>query len=128
MLITKTHKVLVVGIDQFVEDAILLVIEGVEVRCFAINSPSKIEVGKIYEAEFEMVLPDEDAVSATQCEKMQIKMLGSGFPCEVFGYLDGEVFRSLVDFMDQDIHYEYPHLNGQFVKINADRIDVSFAR
>ncbi|PMW95884.1 hypothetical protein C1X59_26000 [Pseudomonas sp. FW215-R2] len=125
---TKTHKAMVVEIDQFVEDAILLVVEGVEVRCFANYSPSKIEVGKTYEAEFEMVLSGEDFVSATQCEKMQIKMLGSGFPCEVYGYLDGEVFRSFVDFMDQDIHYEYPHLNGQFVKINADRIDVSFVR
>ncbi|WP_192560153.1 hypothetical protein [Pseudomonas allokribbensis] len=125
---TKTHKALVVEIDPFVEDAILLVFEGVEVRCFASYSPSKIDVGKTYEAEFEMVLSGEEFVSATPCEKMQIKMLGSGFPCEVYGYLDGEVFRSFVDFMDQDIHYEYPHLNGQFVKINADRIDVSFVR
>ncbi|RIJ09532.1 hypothetical protein DXT77_16440 [Pseudomonas sp. 91RF] len=125
---TKTHKVLVVEIDHFVDDAILLVVGGVEIRCFASYSPSKIEVGKTYEAEFEMVLSGEEFVSPTQCEKMQIKMLGSGFHCEVYGYLDGEVFRSFVDFMDQDIHYEYPHLNGQFVKINADRIDVSFVQ
>ncbi|ABA73493.1 MULTISPECIES: hypothetical protein [Pseudomonas] len=125
---TKTYKALVVEIDPYVEEAILLVVEGAAVRCFVSYSPSEIEVGKTYEVEFEMVLSDEECVSPAQCEKAQIKMLGSGFPCEIYGYLDGEVFRSLVDFTDQDIHYEFPHLNGQFVKINADRIDVSFVR
>ncbi|WP_045121679.1 hypothetical protein [Pseudomonas sp. GM25] len=125
---TKTHKALVVEIDHLVEDAVLLTVEGVEVRCFASYSPSKIEVGNTYDVEFEMVLSGEEFASATHCQKKQIKMLGSGFPCEVYGYLDGEIFRSFVDFTDQDIHYEYPNLNGQFVKINADRIDVSFVR
>ncbi|TFA81918.1 MULTISPECIES: hypothetical protein [unclassified Pseudomonas] len=125
---TKTYKALVVEIDPYVEEAILLVVEGVAVRCFVSYSPSKIEVGKTYNVEFEMVLSDEECVSPAQFEKTQIKMLGSGFPCEIYGYLDGEVFRSFVDFTDQDIHYEFPRLNGQFVKINADRIDVSFVQ
>lgn len=36
------------------------------------------------------------------------------------------VFRSFVDFSDQEIHYDYPRLNGRFVKVKVDRIDVSF--
>ncbi|WP_065259146.1 hypothetical protein [Pseudomonas bananamidigenes] len=125
---TDTHKALVVEIDPIVEDSILLEVEGAAVRCFASYSPWQIEVGRTYEVEFEMVLSDEGCVSATACEKKQIEMLGNGFSCEIYGYLDGDFFRSVIDFMDQDIHYEYPHLNGKFVKVKADRIDASFVR
>jgi hypothetical protein len=122
--VTSTYKALVVGIDQFIEDAIDLVVEGFSVRCFVSYSPSKIEVGVTYEVEFEMLLPGEECVIATECENQKIEMLNGGFSCDIYGYLDGDVFRSFIDFSDQDIHYEYPHLNGRFVKVTADRIDV----
>lgn len=123
---TKTHLALVVAIDNLVEDAISLLIDGVSLKCFVSYCPSKIEVGKIYEVEIDMVLPDEEYVSETDNEQLKAEMIGSGFSCEIYGYLDGEVFRSFVDFMDQDIHYEYPHLNEHYIKITAQRIDVSF--
>ncbi|PMQ08471.1 hypothetical protein PseAD21_24490 [Pseudomonas sp. AD21] len=122
---TRKYKALVVGIDPVVEDAIDIVVEGFSVRCFVSYSPSKIEVGGTYEMEFEMLLPDEECISATECKKKQIEKLNNGLSCDIYGYLDGDVFRSVVDFADQDIHYEYPHLNGHFVKVSADRIDVS---
>ncbi|WP_025113329.1 hypothetical protein [Pseudomonas sp. H1h] len=122
----RTYKALVVGIDPVVEDAIELVIEGFSVRCFVSYSPSKIEVGGTYEVEFEMLLPDEECVSASEYKKKQIERIDDGLSCDIYGYLDGEVFRSVVDFADQDIHYEYPRLNGHFIKVSADRIDVSF--
>jgi hypothetical protein len=76
--------------------------------------------------EIDRVLPDEEYVSETDDEQTKAEMLGSGFSCEIYGYLDGEVFRSFVDFMDHDIHYEYPNLNERYIKITAQRIDVSF--
>ncbi|MHB2059587.1 hypothetical protein [Pseudomonas monsensis] len=72
----------------------------------------------------ELLLPDEECVAATECENQQIEMHDGGFSSDVCGYLDGDLFQSFVDFTDQDIHYEYPHLNGHFSKISADRIDV----
>ncbi|MFJ5256262.1 hypothetical protein ABV589_24010 [Pseudomonas sp. HOU2] len=124
---TKTYKALVVGIDQFVEDAVDLVVEGFSLRCFVSYSPSKIAVGSTYDVEFEMLLPDKECVIATERENQQVEMLDGGFSCDIYGYLDGDTLRSFVDFSDQDIHYEYPHLNGRFVKVSADRIDVSFS-
>lgn len=52
-LVTSTYKTLVVGIDQFIEDAIDLVVEGFSDRCFVSYSLSKIEVGVTYEVEFD---------------------------------------------------------------------------
>jgi hypothetical protein len=73
------------------------------------------------------VLADTDVVAAAE-ESITtlIEMKDDGFSCALYGYLDGGVFRSFVDFSDQDIHYDYPHLNGRFVKVKVDRIDVSF--
>lgn len=123
---TRTYQALVVAIDPFVEDAIELVVDSFSINCFVSYSPSRIEVGDTYEVEFEMVLPDEECIPATECNKMQIEKLDNGLSCDIYGYLDGEVLRSVIDFLDQDIHYEYPHLNGHFVKVSANRINVSF--
>lgn len=43
---TKKHEVLVVEIDEVVEEAVVLLVNGVIVKCFASYCPFKIEVGK----------------------------------------------------------------------------------
>ena len=123
---TKKHDVVVVGIDKVVEEAVVLLVDGVIVKCFASYCPFKIEEGKTYEVEFEMVLPESMNVVASQDECAKVEMVGDGFSCVLAGYLDGGVFRSFVEFPDQDIHYDYPQLNEKFVEITVDRIDVAF--
>ena len=124
---TERYKVVVLAVGQIVEEEVLLLVNGLEIKCFASYCPSKIVVGETYEVEFELVLSDTDVVAATE-EPLTtlIEMIGSGFSCAIYGYLDGSMIRSFVDFPDQDIHYDYPHLNERYVKINVDRIDVSF--
>jgi hypothetical protein len=124
---TKRYEAVVLAVGPVVEDEVLLLVKGLEIKCFASYCPSKIEVGEIYEVEFELVLSDNDVVAvAAEPLTTLIEMNGDGFPCELYGLLDGSVFRSFVDFSDQEIHYDHPHLNGRFVKIQVDRIDVSF--
>ena len=53
---TRRYVALVVSIDEIVEEEVVLLIENVEVKCFLNYCPSKIEVGKQYEIELEMVL------------------------------------------------------------------------
>jgi hypothetical protein len=122
----EKYEALAVEIDEVVEEAVVLLVNGVTVKCFASYCPFKIEVGKQYEVEFDLVLPNRDFVVVAQETSTPVEMIGGGFSCVLYGYLDGSVFRSFVDFPDQDIHYEYPHLNEQYVKITADRIDASF--
>ena len=123
---TKKYEALVVEIDEVVEDAVVLLVNGVIVKCFASYCPFKIELGNQYEVEFDLVLPDRDFVVVAQETSTPVEMIGEGFSYALYGYLDGSVFRSFVDFADQEIHYEYPHFNEQYVKITVDRIDASF--
>lgn len=77
--------------------------------------------------EFEVVFPEGDFVVAAEAlAETLIEMTEDGFSCALYGFLDGSVFRSFVDFTEQDIHYDYPELNERFVKVNVDRIDVAF--
>ncbi|KAA0975876.1 hypothetical protein [Pseudomonas sp. ANT_J28] len=124
---TKRYEAVVLAVGPVVEEEVLLLVKGLEVKCFASYCLSKIEVGETYEVEFDLVLADTDVVAAAE-EPITtlIEMKDDGFSCALYGYLDGGVFRSFVDFSDQDIHYDYPHLNGRFVKVKVDRIDVSF--
>ena len=124
---TKRYEVIVLAVDPVIEEGVLLLVKGLEVKCFASYCPSKIEVGEAYEVEFDLVLPDNDVVAAAE-EPITtlIEMEDDGFSCSLYGYLDGGEFRSFVDFSDQEIHYDYPHLSGRFVKIQVVRIDVSF--
>ncbi|KDD69931.1 hypothetical protein V466_06280 [Pseudomonas mandelii PD30] len=125
-MINKCSAV-VLAVDKIVEEEILLLVSGVKVKCFASYCPRKIEVGETYEVEFEIVLPEGDFVLAAEAPvETLIEMTGDGFSCALYGFLDGSVFRSFVDFTEQDIHYDYPELNERFVKVNVDRIDVAF--
>ena len=123
---TRKYFVLVIAVDPDVEELVVLRVNGVTVKCFANYCPEVIEIGKTYQAEFEMVLPEELGISKIESEEARIEMLGDGFSCEIYGRLNGDTFQSFVDFQDQDIHFDYPHLNGLYVKISADRIDVTF--
>ena len=124
---TKKCAAVVLAVDPNVEEEVLLLVNGIKVKCFASYCPAKIEVGESYEVEFEIVLPDDDfiAVAEKRADSL-IEVIGDGFSCFLYGYLDGSVFRSFVDFIDQEIHYDYPALNEKFVKIRVDRIDVAF--
>lgn len=122
----KKHDAVVLEIDGVVEEAVLLLVNGVVVRCFASYCPFKIEVGMRYEVEFELVLPDNAAVLESQDKCPKVTMIDNGFSCVLVGFLDGAVIRSFVDFSDEEIHYEHPQLNDKFIEVRVDRIDVAF--
>lgn len=123
---TKKYSALVMEIDEVVEEAVILLVNGVIVQCFINCCPFKIEIGKTYEVEFEMVLPDVISMEVSQEEYVGFEMEDDSFSCVLAGYLDGPVLRSFIDFDAQDIHYDYPFFNQKFIKINVIRIDVSF--
>ena len=103
-------KRMVLAIGPVVEDEVLLLVKGLEVKCFWKLLPNqKLKWVKTYEVEFELVLADNDVVAAAE-EPIPtlIEMKNDGFSCALYGYLDGGVFRSFVDFSDQEIHYDYP--------------------
>lgn len=121
------YPVQIIEIDPIIEELVVLEVNGTTLRCFVSHCPFVVEAGKTYEVEFDMVLPNELRISKIQNENRHVEMLEDGFSCEIYGYLNGDIFKSFVELPDQGIHFEYPHLNGHFVKIVAERIDVSFS-
>lgn len=121
------YAAVVLAMDDVVEEEVLLLVNGIKVKCFASYCPEKVEVGESYDVEFEVVLSDAGIiVTAEKSVGTLVEMINDGFACVLYGYLDGSTFRSFIDFTDQEIHYDYPELNGQFVKVKVDRIDVAF--
>jgi hypothetical protein len=49
---TKKYSALAMEIDEVVEEAVVLLVNGVMAQCFINFCPFKIEVGKTYEFEF----------------------------------------------------------------------------
>ena len=123
---TRKYNALVMEIDSVVEEAVVLLVNGVVVQCFIGYRPFKIEVGKTYEAEFELVFPDNISMEVSQDEQVGVEMEGDSFSCVIAGYLDGAILKSFIDFDSQDIHYDYPFFNQKFIKVNVIRIDVAF--
>ncbi len=123
---TKTYSVMVLEIGEVVEEEVVLLVEGVKVKCFISYCPKKIMVGERYDVEFELDLPDGDCIALSESKKIAVESIGDGFSCLIYGYLDGSVFQSFIDFPDQDIHYEYPSFNEKYVRVSVDRIEVAF--
>lgn len=123
---TKIYSVLVMEIGENVEEEVVLLVEGVMVKCFISYCPKKIMVGKYYDVEFEINFPDGEYVALAAERKKSVENIGDGFSCLLDGYLDGDVFRSFIDFPDQEIHYEYPSFNEKYIRVRAQRIDVAF--
>ncbi|WP_426234839.1 hypothetical protein [Pseudomonas sp. TWP3-2] len=125
---TRKYKAVIIETGGDEDDIAILQVGDASIKCFVNYCPILIEVGKSYETEFEMVLPDELMVMPVENEKKQIEVLGKGLSCNIFGFLDDGILRSAIEFGDQDIHYDYPYLNKQYIQITAHRIDVSFLR
>jgi hypothetical protein len=125
--VINKYAAIILAVGPLVDEEVLLLVNVVKVKCFASYCPAKIEVGESYEVEFEIVLPDDDFITVEEKRiHTQIEMIDGGFACFLYGYLDGSILRSFVDFTDQEIHYDYPALNEKFVKVRVDRIDVAF--
>lgn len=75
----KKYDAVVLEIDDAVEEAVLLLVNGVIVRCFASYCPLKIEVGMHYGVEFELVLPDDVTVLESQGKCPKVTMIDDGF-------------------------------------------------
>ncbi|WP_219096360.1 hypothetical protein [Pseudomonas sp. UMAB-40] len=120
----KTIKIL--HVSETNEEDVTLLIDGHTVECFINSCPHKIEIGKIYQAELTLNLPDSYQIAKTPNNTALIEKKAKGYAYFLCGTLKNEIFESFTDFHDEDIHYEHPELNDTFLKLEVDRIDVNF--
>ncbi|UZE23109.1 hypothetical protein LOY67_24390 [Pseudomonas sp. B21-056] len=119
-------QVKVLAIDELIEESVTLLICGESVECFANYCPNLIQVGEMHTVELSIDYSETYQVRENPKTNVCIEKANEGFSYFFYGFLNGEVFETFTDLPDEGIHFDYPELNGKFVKIKVDRVNVSF--
>ncbi|WP_369987025.1 hypothetical protein [Pseudomonas xanthosomatis] len=109
------------------ENDCLLQVAGTQLRCFIAHAPGELTQGHDYLVSFDMLLDDDCPIEASDDPTPCIRHTDAWYGVEIQGYLNGGTLESIINLDDQDIHYEYPHLNEKPVKVRALRLDVDFS-
>lgn len=119
------NKAIVTGLNEYDENDVTLLINDFSIICFVNYCPYKISIGGTYEVELQMVLGDDYTIEETSPETPKAIII-NGFSYYLSGKLTNSTFETFTLLADEDIHYEHPHLNDRFVKIEVARINASF--
>ncbi|MCL6700927.1 hypothetical protein [Pseudomonas sp. T1.Ur] len=119
-------KVKILAIDDIVEDCAILLVEGNILECFVNSYPSKISVGETHLAELTIDYSDPVQIELSATPDAPLEKNGKGFGYYLHGLLENDIFKTFIDFPDEDLHFDYPGLLGRYVKIKVDRINVNF--
>jgi hypothetical protein len=122
----NTIEVRILAIDDDMEDCMSLLIGGNIVECFVNYCASMVVVDETHLAELTIDYSDPVEIEASPESNTLLEKNGNGFGYYLYGVLKGGTFRTFIEFPDEDIHFDYPELEGRFVKIKVDRINVSF--
>lgn len=123
---TNTKTALFLERDPINEEHVTLLIEGHVVECFVNSCPYSIEIGKSYSIDLSMYLSEACFVDRAFWRDSMIEKTGPGYGYFLYGTLNNEKFLSFTLLHDEDLHYEHPHLNDSFIKIEVQRLDVNF--
>ncbi|QBQ11852.1 MULTISPECIES: hypothetical protein [unclassified Pseudomonas] len=119
-------KTQVVALSEHVEEDATLLIDGTILNCFVSFFPYEIEVGKTYDVDLTINLSDDYEVIRVDTVDCLVEKTGHGYAYFLFGRLCNETFHTFTPLDDQDLHYEHPALNEQLIRLEVERIDVSF--
>ncbi len=119
-------RVLALGDD--VEEEVNLLIDDVRINCFASVCPYPIEEGETYPVCLELVVFDDYEVAESSGNAFAaFSRIGEGFAYVVQGRLNGICLNvgGLV-FEDEVLQRDFGYLDGRWVTLKVDRIDVEF--
>lgn len=123
---TMTTEIKILAIDDLVEECMTILVCGNVMKCFVNYCPSIVAVGETYLVDITIDYSEPLQIEKSVDTNVVPEKIGNGFSYYLHGILEGETFRSFIDFPDDDIHYDYPELVGKPVKIEADRININF--
>lgn len=119
-------KAKLIKLNETIDEEVTLLIGGEPVECFASFCPYSLEIGKIYDVELSLNLSKPYEIKKTEPTDIRILKKGRGFSYYLYGTLDNEVFKTFTTLFDEDIHYDHPDLNNNFICLEVERIDASF--
>lgn len=119
-------KTQVLAISLLNEEHITLLIDGYTIECFVNSCPYSLKIGNTYDVELTINLLDSYEIERSAPTNIWLEKTIKGYGYILYGTLENDIFHTFMDFNDEDIHYEHPELNDQFIKLEANRIDVNF--
>ncbi|PIB39793.1 hypothetical protein AOA57_30845 [Pseudomonas sp. 2588-5] len=126
-LTTNNYKrVRVVALNDQIQEDITLLIEGTIINCFISYCPYQIEVGKFYDVELTINIPEDYVLERAEPSSVLAEKIDPGYSYILYGELCDERLLTFTSLSDEGIHYDHPELNGSFVKLTVERIDASF--
>lgn len=114
-------------LDEFIEEEVMIEINGVQFMGFSAICPYKIFINKIYPVCVSITILDDPEITELTELKYGLEEIG-----DAYGYfLYGQVCEDSVDIgnnlkIESDFFKEIPYLLGCFVRIKADRLSVEF--
>lgn len=122
------YRAQVVGLDDDIEELVTLQINGVILNCFASVCPYPIEKGRTYPVRLQLVvLGNDEVVELADPKDLGFVEIGVGFGYQIHGRLDGmRLIAGGLVFEDEALQVDFGHLDGKFVMVKVDRIDVEF--
>lgn len=119
-------KAKLIKLNTTIEEEVTLLVEGEVIECFASFCPYNLEVGKTYEVELSLNLPQDYKIKKIEPTEVRAIKKGRGFAYYLYGNLEDEKFQTFTTLFDENIHYEHPDLNNHFICLEVERIDASF--
>ena len=120
----KSAKLL--NISEINEEHITLLMGEHTIECFLNSCPYKIEIGNTYNIELTINLSDSYQIKKVSNTGVSIEKIARGYAYFLYGTLKNDLIETFTDLYDEDVHYDHPELNDQFIKLEVDRIDVNF--
>lgn len=119
-------KAILKSIDSDIEEQVTLIVNGIEVTCFAGVCPYELEIGNEYPVEFEMNVFDDYSVNQADSQDRLVTQIDNGFAYLLSGKLDGNTVDCGIPFEDDVLLSDFGYLDGKFVTFQVDRVDVEF--
>ena len=114
------------SVGEEVEEKVSLKVNGLVVTCFAGYCPNKICVGNEYPVVFELMIFNDYEVEEVESKCCGVERIENGFSYWIKGRLCKGEIDCGIKFSDEILLSDYGYLDGKFVRVKVDRIDVEF--
>ncbi|CCN48801.1 conserved hypothetical protein [Vibrio nigripulchritudo MADA3029] len=119
-----TYNAKVLGLNRDIEEEVTLEVNGVVLTCFAGVCPYELTIGQEYLVTFEML--DFDLSEQKNSEETSLKRIGNTYAYELKGKLSGSTINTVVEVSDEFLQSNYGYLDGNYICLIVERLDVEF--
>ena len=107
-----------------IEEEVTLEVNGIELTCFAGMCPYELNIGQEYPVTFEML--DFELTEQESAEETSTTRVDSTYAYKLLGRLNGGTIDAGLKICDDFLESDYAYLDGQFICLCVERLDVEF--